>query len=509
MFSCVLVAVVLALIQPAAAFFGREPPLPALHDVAPTTIDQFLPCFLADVRSEASPVFAQFCELAPAPSCFRAALRDILPDCNIADDRRRAVLAVQLTRCELSLAHVAPPVECTYNLDDSRARTACLRQLESQPHLWASFSGNFRSIKTICSTERLDHEREETIALHTNLTAAQQHALEIIHRQLSAADAGAVAAEQAVASWAHQMAAANDQLQALERQISRVLDTTAAKAEAKSDLVLQLWDRLLRASQAADGLAASTADNLATASREGAALRQHMAAAADEMHDGLAAIVDDMAATVAAAVDHHASRLGSRLTDVVVPVTGGLQALADEQTALTAAMAANVVAAQAAVDASAAVLVQFEDGVGEMFDHIDQRVQHVAGSLAELNATVAGVLAAARAADSGLLPIAVMCTLAYNGRAARLAVGALLLLRLLGADVAGLVRAAAYVAAARVRAFALLAAQPLPRPPAATGLAPAHLAGVAAAAAIVVILAGVIRHLTRRQAQKWALLGAC
>lgn len=154
----------------------------ALDSSSPSVLDTFLPCFVPSTSDFSSlglgaaassapnlaPIFTQFCELAPPPSCFRSVLRQIMPECDTLSDDDRAAFAVRLTLCELALAHIRPPRQCaaattdvgaTLLHNDRVTRSKCLRQLEENPQFWTSFSGNFRSIRTICLSERNNHEK--------------------------------------------------------------------------------------------------------------------------------------------------------------------------------------------------------------------------------------------------------------------------------------------------------------------------------------------------------------
>lgn len=138
-----------------------------IDDSVISMLDSFSPCFMSRGDSadwsrsaeEFAGVFTKLCELAPPPSCFRNMLLSVLKSCETLTTEERVNHAVKLTLCELAAAHITAPQTCTLDILIGQNRRACLKDLESSPQFWTSFSGNFRSIATICLAERKNHEK--------------------------------------------------------------------------------------------------------------------------------------------------------------------------------------------------------------------------------------------------------------------------------------------------------------------------------------------------------------
>ncbi|KAK9468921.1 Tht1-like nuclear fusion protein-domain-containing protein [Lipomyces arxii] len=165
---------------------NKQIPTTFTGDSLSSALDSIALCYVPDGqdRLEAlDPTYRKFCELAPPTSCFRDMLADILPSCEILTTQSRVVHAIKLTLCELGAVNIQPPNICLSELDDANNRQFCLDNLQSSPQFWTSFSGNFRSIGTICLAERKNHEKEEIIQLYQNLTDIQSHTLNILREQ--------------------------------------------------------------------------------------------------------------------------------------------------------------------------------------------------------------------------------------------------------------------------------------------------------------------------------------
>ncbi|KAK9479637.1 Tht1-like nuclear fusion protein-domain-containing protein [Lipomyces japonicus] len=147
---------------------------------------QYSPCFLHDYSTDSSmtEIYNKLCELSPPSSCFRDSLADILPSCQILTTDMRVTHAIRLTLCELSAGLVDAPTTCLRDLTQKNQRENCLHVLKSSPQYWTSFSGNFRSIGSICFAERNTHEQEEIVLLYSNLTQVQHEALNILRHQM-------------------------------------------------------------------------------------------------------------------------------------------------------------------------------------------------------------------------------------------------------------------------------------------------------------------------------------
>ncbi|KAK9459219.1 Tht1-like nuclear fusion protein-domain-containing protein [Lipomyces oligophaga] len=180
---------------------------------------------IADGGSESDglrQVFARLCELQPSSSCFRDMLSMILPSCEFMSVESRAIHAIRLTFCELDIAGIRPPGACTSNLEDSGSRKKCLNSMQASPQLWTSFSGNFRAIATLCLAERRDHEKENLIALHQNLTAIQAFALQHIKIQLSEMDHKSDEWNSAYSVWQESLTQIDQRLTFLDKSLSGI-----------------------------------------------------------------------------------------------------------------------------------------------------------------------------------------------------------------------------------------------------------------------------------------------
>ncbi|KAJ8104098.1 Tht1-like nuclear fusion protein-domain-containing protein [Lipomyces tetrasporus] len=277
----------------------------SLEDSVVSMLDSFSPCILgqggdgSDDGEGLQGIFSKLCELAPPPSCFRNMLAAILPSCEILTTDERVAFSIRLTLCELSAAHIKPPRSCSFEFDDHLNRQSCLKSLEASPQFWTSFSGNFRSIATICLAERKNHEKEEVIRLHQNITAIQAHALHVLRDQLAEIDLEGRTLNEIAMSWTRVLsdlesnilalgknlerlsAKSTEQLENQNKAIMTVLESSIARAMALDDISGSMIERLKRDSNGLFELSASLKDSMETsygaAEAYTLAMKAHMA----------------------------------------------------------------------------------------------------------------------------------------------------------------------------------------------------------------------------------------
>ncbi|CCJ31104.1 unnamed protein product [Pneumocystis jirovecii] len=130
---------------------------------------------LADIADENHP-FMPMLEtlhlLSRKPSCFRFSVSSLISTCEKLDsdlhEDEKLAFAVRLTLCELDTAHVEVPETCR-----QKNFQKCVKELETRPQWWTSYSGYFRDVTRMCFAARTEVEKDQLLALHRNLTYAQ------------------------------------------------------------------------------------------------------------------------------------------------------------------------------------------------------------------------------------------------------------------------------------------------------------------------------------------------
>lgn len=124
-------------------------------------------------------------QLVPNQSCIYNVLEPILHSCETPDNiTERTRISVGLSICEFSAAHVQFPAICM----DPNQLTSCTIQLESKATWWATFSGNYRHISTICNEYQPHFETNKVINTFKNaseLFRAYQHEAVTFAQELS------------------------------------------------------------------------------------------------------------------------------------------------------------------------------------------------------------------------------------------------------------------------------------------------------------------------------------
>ncbi|KAK9389921.1 Tht1-like nuclear fusion protein-domain-containing protein [Lipomyces mesembrius] len=240
----------------------------SLEDSVMSILDSFSPCFLGnsgegfDDDDELHVVFSKLCELAPPPSCFRNMLAAILPSCEILTTDERVTFSIRLTLCELSAAHVKSPRSCSFDLDEHLNRQSCLKDLEASPQFWTSFSGNFRSIATICLVERKNHEKEEVIRLHQNITAIQAHALHVLRDQLVEIDLEEKSLRNFTVSWTQILSDLESNILALGKNIEKLSAKSTNQLESQTKTMMSLLESSIARAMALDDMSGSIVKRL-------------------------------------------------------------------------------------------------------------------------------------------------------------------------------------------------------------------------------------------------------
>ncbi|KAK9370005.1 Tht1-like nuclear fusion protein-domain-containing protein [Lipomyces kononenkoae] len=239
----------------------------SLEDSVASILDSFSPCFLGNSAKGSDDdglqeVYSKLCELAPPPSCFRNMLALILPSCEILTTDERVTFSIRLTLCELSAALIKPPRSCSVDLDDHQSRHFCLKDLEASPQFWTSFSGNFRSIATICLAERKNHEKEEVIRLHQNLTLIQAHALHVLRDQLAEIDLEGKSLSDIVTSWTKVLADMESNMLALDKSIERLSAKSADQLEKQTMAMMSVLESSMARAMALDDISGTIIERL-------------------------------------------------------------------------------------------------------------------------------------------------------------------------------------------------------------------------------------------------------
>ena len=118
--------------------------------------------------------------LTRKPTCVRKAVAELGETCQTLDadlnEYLKTMFAVQLTICELEVAHNVPE-ECqkvfSREHGNSEFLESCVASLESRPQWWTSFSGNYRDASKLCKTARVEIEKDQLIELTNNITKLQ------------------------------------------------------------------------------------------------------------------------------------------------------------------------------------------------------------------------------------------------------------------------------------------------------------------------------------------------
>ncbi|ODQ75727.1 hypothetical protein LIPSTDRAFT_1159 [Lipomyces starkeyi NRRL Y-11557] len=240
----------------------------SLEDSVASILDSFSPCFLGnsgegfDDDDGLHVVFSKLCELAPPPSCFRNMLAVILPSCEILTTDERVTFSIRLTLCELSAAHVKSPRSCSFDLNDHLNRQSCLKDLEASPQFWTSFSGNFRSIATICLAERKNHEKEEVIRLHQNITAIQAHALHVLRDQLVEIDLEGKSLRDITASWTQVLSDLESKILDLGKNVEKLSAKSTDQLESQTKTMMSLLESSIARAMVLDDISGSTVKRL-------------------------------------------------------------------------------------------------------------------------------------------------------------------------------------------------------------------------------------------------------
>ncbi|KAK9456688.1 Tht1-like nuclear fusion protein-domain-containing protein [Dipodascopsis uninucleata] len=227
---------------------GEEDAL-MLSDSIESMLDTLSPCVAAQAvdDEELSSIYGKLCEISPPPSCFRNMLSSILPTCEMLSTEERVNHAIRLTLCELSAAQVQPPRYCrfdhTFQQEASQyERQECLRELKDSPQYWTSFSGNFRAIASICLAERKNHEKDEVIRLHRNITEIQLHALEILRGRVTAIDLEDKNISEKMASWDIMIQDIESSIIALSHKLSAFSSSSIADIEKQQNKMTQIMN---------------------------------------------------------------------------------------------------------------------------------------------------------------------------------------------------------------------------------------------------------------------------
>ncbi|EMR08223.1 hypothetical protein PNEG_03392 [Pneumocystis murina B123] len=142
---------------------------------------------IGDENRSFMPMLETLSLLARKPSCFRSAASSLISLCKELDsdlhEAEKSAFAVKLTLCELGTAHAEVPAAC-----HQESLEKCVKELETRPQWWTSYSGYFRDVTRMCYVARTEVEKDQLLALHRNLTYAQMTMLRNLRREMDDID---------------------------------------------------------------------------------------------------------------------------------------------------------------------------------------------------------------------------------------------------------------------------------------------------------------------------------
>ncbi|QSL67020.1 hypothetical protein MERGE_001407 [Pneumocystis wakefieldiae] len=147
---------------------------------------------IADENRPFMPMLETLSLLARKPSCFRSAASSLISLCKELDsdlyEAEKSAFAVKLTLCELGTAHAEIPPACA-----QESLEKCVKELETRPQWWTSYSGYFRDGHRLqlcfrCYVSRTEVEKDQLLSLHRNLTYAQMAMLRNLKREMDDID---------------------------------------------------------------------------------------------------------------------------------------------------------------------------------------------------------------------------------------------------------------------------------------------------------------------------------
>ncbi|KTW25748.1 hypothetical protein T552_03361 [Pneumocystis carinii B80] len=142
---------------------------------------------IADENELFMPMLETLSLLARKPSCFRSAASSLISQCKEMDsdlyEAEKAAFAVKLTLCELGTAHAEIPAACR-----EKSLEKCVKELETRPQWWTSYSGYFRDVTRMCYVARTEVEKDQLLSLHRNLTQVQMVLLHNLKKELEDID---------------------------------------------------------------------------------------------------------------------------------------------------------------------------------------------------------------------------------------------------------------------------------------------------------------------------------
>lgn len=112
--------------------------------------------------------------MKPRSRCVKNALKDLIPEClklgmDSIEPGVQKKLAILLSICEFENSKVKYPSSCS-DMRSENDYDNCIIDIERAPQFWTTFSGYYRDIAKICFEESLPFEKEQIIALYSNIT---------------------------------------------------------------------------------------------------------------------------------------------------------------------------------------------------------------------------------------------------------------------------------------------------------------------------------------------------
>ncbi|KAK9450250.1 Tht1-like nuclear fusion protein-domain-containing protein [Limtongia smithiae] len=417
-------------------------------------------------------VYAQLCDLAPPPSCFRDVLQDILPTCEIMTTQERVSHAVLLTICELSAANIAPPRACLFDIHTKQAwevdtkgrRKSCLRDLSDSPQLWTSFSGNFRSVATLCHAERRNHEKEEVIRLHQNLTAVQAHALHLFRDHLATAEGASTETLSEIAvTWRRTLQHVEDSIIGFDARIEAMSSRSAETLNIQLEEMLLVLERTITRVMTADDIAVALQGHIDESYRTFELLSSKYAGTLDDhyssslafasaMHSHLHVLMQNYTAAIATSLENLTTAIDSlarESTDITNTHEGlaayiarshdslatlsqehisALQNLHDANSialSLSAALSDLQYTANDAIFSVEATSIAASARVSESLNRAERKVDDLVASLDSAETRVFGLTSRIRFASRAMMAAVALLLAMTNGTAMRLSVSVL------------------------------------------------------------------------------------
>ncbi|SCU90173.1 LAMI_0E00914g1_1 [Lachancea mirantina] len=172
-------------------------------------------------------------------SCASLALSELLPLClqhglETVPSLLRVKTAIKLSMCEFEASGLKSIPQNCDRFDGSTIEN-CVRELETLPQWWTTYSGNFQRLSSLCYENSLPYEKEQILELFLNITRAYEDMQAVFDRNV----------REAYSSF-EDLSAENDERfeQFFEEQYERFENMTKAHGSATSSQVAHFQEEL-------------------------------------------------------------------------------------------------------------------------------------------------------------------------------------------------------------------------------------------------------------------------